>query len=62
MRDAAHEEAYMRGLRDGRITGFDSMLVVSPYDVDLEASLYEAWQDGVDDALEVRSEIIVAGL
>lgn len=49
-RDEAHERAYQRGLIDGKVTGFDSMLVVTPYDPITEESLFEAWMDGVDDA------------
>jgi hypothetical protein len=40
-------EAWVRGYQDGQITGPESMVVVTPYDVDEEADLYEAWQEGM---------------
>lgn len=42
--------AWTRGWEDGRITGEASQFIVTPYDVDNEAALYEAWQAGYDAA------------
>lgn len=44
----AEREAWIRGYRDGQITGQDSLEVITPYDVD--TPLYEAWQAGYDAA------------
>ncbi|MCH2238446.1 MAG: hypothetical protein MK060_11240 [Blastomonas sp.] len=40
-------DAWRRGYRDGQIEGVESLLVVTPYDVDDQADLYEAWYDGL---------------
>lgn len=44
------QKAWWRGYNDGQITGPDSLEVFTPYDVDDEAELYEAWQAGYDAA------------
>jgi hypothetical protein len=48
----AEKSAWVRGYRDGQVTGEESLHMISPYDVDgEEAPLYEAWQAGYDAAL-----------
>jgi hypothetical protein len=44
-------EAWLLGYYHGQITGPESLQVVTPYDVDEEADLYEAWADGMDAAM-----------
>lgn len=46
----AEKEAWLRGYNDGWITGEESLAVITPYDVDEQSSLYEAWDAGMDAA------------
>jgi len=48
-------QAWLRGFRDGQITGPESADVITPYDVDEEAELYEAWASGMDAADDARA-------
>lgn len=43
-------KAWLRGYRDGQITGPESADVITPYDVDEVPDLYEAWASGMDAA------------
>lgn len=45
---AEMKAAWRRGYHDGQTTGIDSLEVITPYDVDEEGDLYEAWQAGYD--------------
>ncbi len=47
-------EAWALGFHHGQTTGPESLDVITPYDVDDQADLYEAWADGMDAAVTVR--------
>lgn len=44
----AEKAAWLRGWHDGAAEGEDSLEVITPYDVDRESALYEAWEAGAD--------------